>query len=133
MDNTTSPASSAPAAQPLSPPAAAHPPSYPPAHVAPPAPYYGAPPGWAPYPRRESFTTRAVITAVLYWFFWLPGFIANLVWYFEARGIERDTGQAPSGKGCLLAMLFLFCLLPLGSVALWILGATLRVWLYSQS
>jgi hypothetical protein len=56
----------------------------------------------------RSFTTQAVIALVLYFVLWLPGLIANIVWYLEARNIEQQTGRAPDGKGCLSALLWVF-------------------------
>jgi hypothetical protein len=56
----------------------------------------------------RSFTTPAVITLVLYLVLWLPGFIANFFYLQEANKIQRLTGRAPEGKGCLVAMWWLF-------------------------
>lgn len=56
----------------------------------------------------KSFTTPAIITLVLYFVFWIPGFIANIVYYNEANSIQKRTGREPEGKGCLLALLIVF-------------------------
>ena len=53
----------------------------------------------------RSFTTPAIITLVLYIFLWIPGFIANIIYLLEANKVERLTGEAPEGKGCLVAMI----------------------------
>ncbi len=50
---------------------------------------------------------------VLYFVLWVPGFIANIIYWREASSIERLTGRAPEGKGCLTAMLWFFILAPL--------------------
>lgn len=61
----------------------------------------------------KSFTTPAIITLVLYCVLWLPGLIANIVYWREAKTVERVTGHSPEGKGCLVAMLWVFIVLPL--------------------
>lgn len=61
---------------------------------------------------QKSFTTQAVITLVLYIVLWLPGLIANIVFYKEARSIQQITGREPAGKGCLLALLIVFAIIP---------------------
>lgn len=109
---------------------------------APPPPVPPAPPGepaqpWAPPPappvlppwapplvatdadtfrrvnaEQKSFTTPAIITLVLYFVFWIPGLIANIVYLNEANNVQRVSGRAPEGKGCLIAMLVVFVVLP---------------------
>ena len=54
---------------------------------------------------QRSFTTPAVITLVLYVVLWLPGLIANIVYLRDAKQVERVTGRAPEGMGCLWALL----------------------------
>jgi hypothetical protein len=49
---------------------------------------------------------------VLYFVLWLPGLIANIVYGLNARRDERLIGRAPDGKGCLVAMLWVFVVLP---------------------
>ncbi len=61
--------------------------------------------------RLESYTTRAVAVLVLYWLFWIPGLVANLVFYYEAKRAERLAGQCLPGVGCLGIMLLLNLLL----------------------
>jgi hypothetical protein len=52
----------------------------------------------------KSFTGAAVITLVLYFLLWIPGLIANILFYKEAREVKRVTGRAPAGMGCLSFM-----------------------------
>lgn len=52
----------------------------------------------------SSFTGKAVITLVLYFIFWIPGLIANILFYKEAKEVRRVTGHAPQGMGCLSFM-----------------------------
>jgi hypothetical protein len=116
----------------------------------PPVAYWAAPPPAAPtsapapiYPaytyaddlRRaaamRSYVTPAVITLVLYFVFWLPGLIANLVYYFAARSDEQASGVQPQGSGCLTALFVFFVGLPIAGVAalifLPVIGTTLSV------
>ena len=53
----------------------------------------------------QSFTTKAVLVLVLYWMFWIPGLIANYLFYREARQTERIAGTSLPGTGCLAVML----------------------------
>jgi hypothetical protein len=54
----------------------------------------------------KSFTGAAVLTLVLYFILWIPGLIANILFYREAREVKRVTGRAPAGMGCLSAMIW---------------------------
>lgn len=69
----------------------------------------------------RGFTTRAVITLLLYWLFWLPGLIANIAYLSEASAEQKVTGRAPEGKGCLVSLLFVFVGLPVLVVLLEVL------------
>ena len=55
----------------------------------------------------KSFTGPAVLTMVLYFLLWIPGLIANILFYKEAKEIKRVTGHAPQGMGCLSVMFWL--------------------------
>ncbi|MCL4818308.1 MAG: FHA domain-containing protein [Vicinamibacteria bacterium] len=57
---------------------------------------------------QKSFTGHAFLTFALYGFFWLPGVIMNFVFLNEAKGVQKLTGQAPPGMGCL-TILLVFC------------------------
>jgi hypothetical protein len=61
----------------------------------------------------RSYLTPAILTLVLYLVRWLPGFIANIIYWQAASRDERLTGHAPEGKGCLLALFVVFTVLPL--------------------
>jgi hypothetical protein len=39
---------------------------------------------------------------------WLPGLIANIVYFLEAQKTKDITGTSPAGYGCLVAMLWVF-------------------------
>lgn len=64
----------------------------------------------------RDYTTPAVLTLVLYFVMWLPGLIANIIYYLQAAEDERLVGHPPRGKGCLLAMLIVCVALPLAGV-----------------
>jgi hypothetical protein len=74
----------------------------------------------------RSYLGPAAIVFLLYWLWWIPGFIFNILWRLEAEETRRLTGTAPSGIGCLTIM-FIVGLLPLafyGLLTLTLLGAT---------
>ena len=60
----------------------------------------------------RDYTTPAIITLVLYFVLWIPGIIANVVYFMQASQDEKITGHAPQGKGCLLAMLIALAGIP---------------------
>ena len=59
----------------------------------------------------KSFTGSAILTLVLYFFLWVPGLIANILFYREAREVRRVTGRAPAGMG-LLSFMFWASVIP---------------------
>lgn len=62
--------------------------------------------------RQKSYVGAAVITFLVYWLFYLPGLIVNVLYLADARKTARVAGSAPAGLGCLWIMLILG-LLPL--------------------
>jgi hypothetical protein len=81
------------------------------------APWAGHPyPYWAPVPRMRSFRWQAVFALLLYFPFFLPGLIANIIWWNQARSLQAATGIAPRGKGCLTVMLVCAVIMMLLSV-----------------
>ena len=70
-----------------------------------------------------SFTSKAVVTLLVYFIFWLPGLIVNILFLNEAKREERCWNQSLSGVGCLSIMLWvqivvfaLFVFVGLGAV-----------------
>lgn len=61
----------------------------------------------------RDYTSPAILTLVLYFVMWLPGLIANIIYFMQASEDEKLTGHAPQGKGCLLAMLIVWVALPI--------------------
>ena len=61
---------------------------------------------------QKSFTGRAFLVWFLYWLFWIPGFVMNLVWMNEAGRIKKMTGRSPSGAGCLAFLFVVHVVLP---------------------
>jgi len=56
---------------------------------------------------QKSFVTPALLTFLLYVFFYLPGLIFNIIYLQEAEKTARISGEKPSGMGCLQVMLYL--------------------------
>lgn len=56
------------------------------------------------------------VTLCLYFIFWLPGLIANIVYWRNAKADERLSGYKPQGAGCLFWLLIWFVVLPLVGV-----------------
>ena len=54
----------------------------------------------------RSYTTPAVITLFLYCTFYVPGLLANLMYFFSARADRDLTGIAPQGMGYLTVLLW---------------------------
>ena len=55
--------------------------------------------------RSKSYTGKAILTFILYMFFWIPGFIANVIFYEESRSMSKIAGKELPGTGCLGGML----------------------------
>lgn len=78
--------------------------------------------GFAAPPR--SYLNSAVVTLILYWLgVYIVGLIANVVYLKSAQRAEQETGIVPEGKGCLVALLWVFVWIPLivGAVVLMLL------------
>ncbi len=54
--------------------------------------------------RQKSYIGPAVITLILYWLFYVPGLIVNILYMKDAKRIARIAGQNPSGYGCLVVL-----------------------------
>jgi hypothetical protein len=57
--------------------------------------------------RAKSYTGPAILVLVLYLLLWLPGFIANILYYSDAKQTQRVAGYPLPGTGCLAVMLWL--------------------------
>jgi hypothetical protein len=57
--------------------------------------------------RMKSYTGSAILVFFLYWVFWLPGLIANYLFYTEAKKMQKVAGQSLPGMGCLSLMLWI--------------------------
>lgn len=56
--------------------------------------------------RLKSYAGAAVLTFVLYLLGWVPGFLANVLFYREAKERERIAGRSLPGVGLLSIMLW---------------------------
>jgi hypothetical protein len=66
-------------------------------------------------PRNQSFTGKAVIAFLLYFLFYIPGLIVNIMFISQANRVRKETGQTPSGIGCLWTTLIV-SVIPLATV-----------------
>lgn len=57
--------------------------------------------------RAKSFTGPAVVVLILYFFLWVPGFIANVLYYIDAQQTRKVAGTMPPGMVFLSVMLWL--------------------------
>ena len=55
--------------------------------------------------RQKSYIGPAIITFIVYWLFYLPGLIVNLLYLSDAKKTAKIAGQKPSGYGCLVVLL----------------------------
>lgn len=53
----------------------------------------------------QRFTGKAAMALLLYFLFYVPGLIANIMFISQANRVRKETGQTPSGIGCLWATL----------------------------
>ncbi len=85
----------------------------PPPYQQPPPPQYQQPHyGEGDPPERnmakmKSYEIAFVLTGLLYYLFWIPGFIVNIVMMNEGRRMEKMAGQALPGVGFLVIMFWL--------------------------
>jgi hypothetical protein len=56
--------------------------------------------------RLKSYTGPAILVLVLYFVFYVPGLIANFMYYNDARRMEDIAGESLPGVGCLQYQLY---------------------------
>lgn len=56
--------------------------------------------------RSKSYTSAAVVVLILYFLLYLPGLIANFLYYDEAKRAQKAAGETLPGVGCLELMLW---------------------------
>ena len=71
----------------------------------------------------RSYVTPAVITLILYFLLWVPGLVANIVYYIQSSNDQALVGRAPDGKGCLTALLVVFVGLPVAVIGIFVVIA----------
>ncbi|CCF84634.1 hypothetical protein [Nitrolancea hollandica] len=69
----------------------------------------------------RSYVTPALITLLLYFVFWLPGLIANIMYWQAASHDQRLTGVAPEGKKYLAILFIVFVGVPIAFFVLLLL------------
>jgi hypothetical protein len=69
---------------------------------------------YQPLPVRRDYVMRAVLAFVLYYLgFYIVGLVTNLVFLGEANSELRTYGAPPSGRGCLVVLLWVHLILPI--------------------
>ena len=71
--------------------------------------------------RQKSYIGPAFLVLFLYWLFFIPGLIANILYLQDARKNAKIAGEKPSGYGCLIALLA-WCIVPLILLTLIFIG-----------
>lgn len=69
---------------------------------------------------QKSYIGPAVLTFFLYWLFFIPGLLVNILYLKDARKNAKIAGKNPSGYGCLIVLL-VWSLLPFIGLILLIL------------
>jgi hypothetical protein len=69
-----------------------------------------------PIPERQDYRRYAILSLLLYFVLWVPGFLVNTVYLAQAIGEERKTGQPAEGKGCLIALIIAGLVIPITAV-----------------
>ncbi|MCF7849704.1 MAG: hypothetical protein K9M45_12710 [Kiritimatiellales bacterium] len=61
----------------------------------------------------KSYVATAFLTLLLYYIgFYIIGLVCNLVFLSQANDSRRIAGRSPSGRGCLLVLLWIHLLIP---------------------
>ena len=78
--------------------------------------------------RMKSYTGPAVLVFFLYLLFWFPGLVVNIIYYREAKKMEKLASHTLPGVGCLSIMLWLNILALIGGILilLFLCGALSR-------
>lgn len=62
----------------------------------------------------KSYVSMALITLLLYYIgFYVVGLVANLIFISQANESKRISGSEPSGRGCLIFLLWTHLLIPI--------------------
>jgi hypothetical protein len=71
----------------------------------------------------KSYVGSAVLTLILYYVgFYIVGLICNLVFLSQANQSQKIAGGSPSGRGCLVFLLWTHLLIPIILVILFMAG-----------
>lgn len=62
----------------------------------------------------KSYTTSAFLTLIAYWIgFYIGGLVLNLIFLSQANKSKRILGENPSGRGCLVLLLWTHLIIPI--------------------
>lgn len=71
----------------------------------------------------KSYVGSAVLTLILYYVgFYIIGLVCNLVFLSQANQSQRIIGRDPSGKGCLVFLLWIHLIIPVIIILLLLAG-----------
>jgi hypothetical protein len=74
----------------------------------------------------KSYVGMAFLTLLLYYIgFYIVGLVCNLVFLSQANQSRRIAGSSPSGRGCLLFLLWTHLLIPILLIILLLAGGGL--------
>jgi len=74
----------------------------------------------------KSYVGVAFLTLILYYIgFFIVGLICNLVFLSQANQSKRIAGSSPSGRGCLLFLLWTHLLIPIILIIILLAGGGL--------
>jgi hypothetical protein len=54
----------------------------------------------------KDYLPSAIMTLFAYMTIWPVGLVANVIWLREANDVEKDLGETPPNKGCLVTLLW---------------------------
>ena len=72
--------------------------------------------------RQKDYIGACVVTFLLYWLFWIPGVIINIMYLSAAKKTRDISGVEPTGRFGLQLMFFLFFVFPLVALMLFVIG-----------
>jgi hypothetical protein len=54
----------------------------------------------------KDYRSSAIFALFAYVLIWPVGLVANIIWLREASQVEKDLGETPPNKGCLVTLLW---------------------------
>lgn len=79
---------------------------------------------------QPDYTTKAIVVIILYFVFYIPGLIANILWHNEGKRLEQITGHSIPGVGMLRVLrqaAFWILALPIFLIAMFVFILTFNI------